>query len=355
MNAFLFIPLLAATWVLGFVLSLYAAHYFLTVLESTAAGNDKIVWPEEPLIDWFWKAFYLAFLGGVWLAPMIVIGRVALADPWAQMVFIALAFWLLLPIGILSSQSAESIWVPFWPGVFKRLQQRMPAVVGFYLLSIPIAFAFVGSFHVITRTDASFVLGLFFAPVCAAGFLIYARTLGRLGFVLSFTKGANNERVKGERRKNKERPKIGEHTEQPINAQPSELPPVETPYEGAMTGYNVVFDDRPSAEVPSKPTLLTLDDEDEGEGRPLQLEADTDDDATRARERMNKPPLPEPDPVEMAAWEQTRSMKEPKQPYDAKLLTFLFEPRSMTAWIMLGSGMALFGGFIRALREFRPG
>jgi hypothetical protein len=355
MNAFLFIPLLAATWVLGFVLSLFAAHYFLTVLESTAAGNDNVVWPEEPLIDWFWKAFYLAFLGGVWLAPMIVVGRLLIADPWIQMVFIALAFWLLFPIGMISSQSAESIWVPFWPGVLKRLSQRMPAVIGFYLFSIPIAFAFVGSFHVITRSEASFVLGLFLAPIGAGAFLAYARTLGRLGFVLSFTQGAANERIKEDRRKKKQRPRTGVHDEQPINAQPSELPPVETPFEGAITGYNVVFDDRPPADELPKPTRPSYLDEDDGE--PLQLEPESVEESNRARERerMNKPPLPEPDPDEMAAWEQRRAMKEPKQPYDARLLTFLFEPRSTTAWIVLASGLALLGAMIRALRELKPG
>jgi len=71
------------------------------------------------------------------------------------------------------------------------------------------------------------------------------------------------------------------------------LPPVQTPYEGAMTGYNVVFDDRPPAEVASKPTLLSLDDEDDG--RPLQLEADKDDEATRTRpaEPDDAPPYAE--------------------------------------------------------------
>jgi hypothetical protein len=352
MNAFLFIPLLAALWAIGFVLSLFAAHYFLTVLESSAAGNDKIVWPEEPLIDWFWKAFYLAFLGGVWITPMIVVGRVVSADPWVQMVFAAFSFWLFFPIGLISSQSAESIWIPFWPGVFNRLSQRMPAVIAFYLLSIPIAVAFLGSFHLILRADVSFEWAVILAPLSAAGFLVYARTLGRLGFVLSFTRGAGNERIKGGRKKKKERPKIGDHSEQPIQAQPSELPPVETPFEGPITGYNVVFDDRPRVDEAPKPSLLTLDDE--GDGQPLQLEPDRIDEGNRARERTNKPPLPEPDPEEMAAWEKTRSLKEPKQPYDAKLLTFLLEQRSMSAWIILGFGLALIGGMIRVLRELKP-
>src|SRR5262245_59008714 len=117
MNAFLFIPLLALTWAFGFVLALFAAHYFLTVLESTAAGNEKVVWPEEPLIDWFWKAFYLAFLAGVWLVPIIVAARLMTTNPWVRFVFVAGAFWLFFPIGLISSQSAESRWVPFWPGV----------------------------------------------------------------------------------------------------------------------------------------------------------------------------------------------------------------------------------------------
>jgi signal transduction histidine kinase len=86
---------------------------------------------------------------------------------------------------------------------------------------------FAASFQlIVVRTETSFALSVALAPVAAAGLLIYARALGRLELVLSFTKGAGNEPTKPRRRKKKEKSRIGEHTEQPIHKQPSELPPV---------------------------------------------------------------------------------------------------------------------------------
>ena len=43
MNAFLFVPLLALTWAFGFLLIIFASHYFLTVLEGTAAAQGMLV------------------------------------------------------------------------------------------------------------------------------------------------------------------------------------------------------------------------------------------------------------------------------------------------------------------------
>src|SRR5580704_6903005 len=104
MNAFLFVPLLALTWAFGFLLIIFASHYFLTVLEGTAAGNEEVAFPDEPLIDWIWKGYYLTFFGIIWVAPGVILAwlagganpnlRIALAIGWV---------WLLFPVGMLSS------------------------------------------------------------------------------------------------------------------------------------------------------------------------------------------------------------------------------------------------------------
>src|SRR5205823_10246025 len=70
-SAFLFVPLLAAAAVIGGVVFAYAAHCFLTVLEQTAAGNDEVTWPDEPYVDWLWKAAYMLWLSSLWLAPVV--------------------------------------------------------------------------------------------------------------------------------------------------------------------------------------------------------------------------------------------------------------------------------------------
>ena len=43
---------LVATVIVGTYVFAYASHCFLTVVEQTSAGNDEVVWPNEPYQDW---------------------------------------------------------------------------------------------------------------------------------------------------------------------------------------------------------------------------------------------------------------------------------------------------------------
>ena len=350
MNALVYIPLLALTWCLGFLLAVFAAHYFLVVLDNAASGSERVIFPDEPLVDWFGKVFYLAWIGGVWMAPLIILGGLMSSVAWVRLVFTAGSFWLLFPIGLLSSRSANSPWMPFWPGLFARMGQRKPAVIGFYLLSIPISFAFVGCFYLIAMSQElsiATVIGL--APVAAAGFLVYARALGRLGLVLTFTKGSKNEPKtrKKKAKKKEDLPKIGEHTEQPINKQPSEMPPMDTPYEGPISGYDVQYEDRPTPEKPAVARKLDDDDED---STTIAMTAEAPDPAAAKK----SPPLAPPSPSELALWDKSTRIREPKQPWDASLVAFLLEPRAFSAWLLLTAGLAFFGVLIYFMRELRP-
>ena len=41
MTAFLFVPLLAATWIFGTAVASQAAHFFLTIVESSATATAE--------------------------------------------------------------------------------------------------------------------------------------------------------------------------------------------------------------------------------------------------------------------------------------------------------------------------
>ena len=43
MNAIIFVPLLAATWVIGFIILGLTAHYFLSIVESSATATAENV------------------------------------------------------------------------------------------------------------------------------------------------------------------------------------------------------------------------------------------------------------------------------------------------------------------------
>ena len=48
----LFMILLLAQILIGIYVAAYASHCLLTVVQDTAAGNDEVIWPDEPYYDW---------------------------------------------------------------------------------------------------------------------------------------------------------------------------------------------------------------------------------------------------------------------------------------------------------------
>src|SRR5215212_1414192 len=105
-RAVIFVPALVAAALSAFLLAVFAAHYYLTVLESTAAGAKEVTWVSESVIDNFWKPFYLAWLLVLWLGPAYIIGR-SLANSthlaWLGLAVPVRVAWLLFPVSQLSS------------------------------------------------------------------------------------------------------------------------------------------------------------------------------------------------------------------------------------------------------------
>src|SRR5262245_60185001 len=137
LRALIFMPALVGAVVFGFVFLLFFCNYYLTVLESTGAGAKEVTWVSEPIIDNFWKLWYLLWLGGLWFAPAYFIGRAAAAtaSPWLALAIPFLVLWVCYPISQLSSLSASSIWIPLAPDVFARLAQKPSVTLGFFGLS----------------------------------------------------------------------------------------------------------------------------------------------------------------------------------------------------------------------------
>src|SRR5438445_6742303 len=112
----------------GFVLS-YAAHCFLVVLEGTAAGNDAVVWPDEPMVDWLWKPCYLGWLIAFWFVPAwlildVFIGGVLQVPVPNYYALLLGVVWLLFPISLFSSLSAHSRLVVMRLALLRRLPRH---------------------------------------------------------------------------------------------------------------------------------------------------------------------------------------------------------------------------------------
>lgn len=373
LRAVIFMPALVGSVICGFVFLVFAAHYYLTVLEGTAAGAREIPWQSEPLVSNFWKVFYLGWLLGLWAGPAYLVGRaVAPGDQWVKLSVALLAMWAMYPVSQLSSLSASSVWVPLSPQVFARLAQKPAATAGFFLLTLPV-FALGGvAFKWAYMTNGDWYLLLVGVPLLMFATLLNARLLGRLAFALMFTRDLL-------KRKKKKKPKpepVAEPEEEPAEAQPSEMAPINT-LDGELTGYNVlVADDPPAPKKRVKAQVV----EDEPEAVPAPPPArkraksehpldrgrtwtDDDDDATPYV--MDAPEVPEAKPQlppemvtpkaeEMALLDRRDAPKPPKKVWTLGLLGFFAQPGTISALVILSALGGAAGVMVRIARHFDP-
>jgi len=383
MSAFLFVPILAFTWIIGFAVVLHASHYFLTIVESSATGTarnlpwhgrpfrewirDGVNWPDEPVADWFLKALFLAYLTALWAGPAILIGYlVAGNSAWAT-VIAGVAYWLLFPIGLLSAMSSEDRWTPFRASLLGSLVRRPGKTLGFYLLSAPVLAVLFLTFDLtlLHSSRATIAWACALSPVAAAMFFVYARLLGRLGLVISYAQPDEPEEPVPARKpkKRKKKPpfaydpryRLGVPREEnsefvPTEAQPTELPALETPMDGPVTGYTVDYSGKPPPEEAPKPApvIHKFDDEDD---TPITVQPPPDIDNTD-RTRLAAE-LAQPSQRELELYLRERPT-EPANPYGAEAVTFLFDAKTLDPWLRLTLGIAALALLQRALDALRP-
>jgi hypothetical protein len=381
LRAVIFMPALAAAAICAFVFLTFAAHYYLTVLESTAAGAKEVTWIGESLTDLFWKPFYLAWLLCLWLGPAYIIGR-SLAGS-TQLAWLALAVpvvvaWLLYPVSQLSSLSALSIWMPLHPQALARLVQKPGVTFGFFVLTLPL-FALGGlAFRWSFLTSGEWHLLFVGIPLLVIALFLYARVLGRLAFALMFTRDILKRKKKKKPKKQTPESDALDEPEPPVPVQPSDLPPISTP-DGELAGYNVLMADDPPA--PKKRVRAEVAEDDE----PTESEPD----AARARmARKSSHPLdrarewtnededttpygvnsPEgkvveervPDSVlkpsaeELALLDRSDAPKPPKRVWTGELFACFGQPATVAAMMILCGAGVLAGAAVRVARQFNP-
>ena len=382
LRAVLFVPALAGAAICVFVLLLYAADYYLTILESTASGGKDVDWQPGETLQNIWKPFYLAWLLCLWVGPAYVIGRSlsrSTGSPWLALAVPVAVAWGLYPISQLSSLCAVSPWIPLHPQVLARLAQRPAATLGFYLLTLPLfalaglafkwAFLTEGQWHLLFAGVSLLVLAVF----------LYARTLGRIAFSLMFTRVLLKRKKKKKQERTKREPTPDDFAEEPeAVAQPSEMPPIHTP-EGEFAGYNLLAADEPPA--PRKRVKAEVADEEvsplkespaapkpkpparkSGSRDPARHWTDDDEDATpygmHAAESRAEERIPEevvrPRAEEMALLDRRDAPKAPKAVWSAELFAFLWQPGTVSAMTTLCGLGLLACSAVRVARMFNP-
>jgi hypothetical protein len=387
LRAVIFMPALAAAVVFGFVFLLYASHYYLTVLEGTATGSKEVTWFSEPILDNFWKIWYMLWLFGLWLGPgyLLAAALAASADAaWLKLWLPIAIIWLLYPVSQLSSLSASTIWLPLTPDVFARLAQKPSVTLGFYALSIPVLALLAIAFKWAFLTKGEWHLLFIGAPLVVVAGLLYARLIGRLAFVLQFTKSIFRTRKKKKPKLEAEaEPRAETESEvAPTICQPRDLPPIQT-VDGELTGYDVTFDDhpRPKKRVVAEVAEVEPDEEEAPPARPQppplpprsessgshaersRVWSDEDDDEPTAYNVHDPEVDPEtstprevvqPKEEEMRLLSRDDVPKKPKVAWGPELLAFLPQTGTISA-IIIASGLSVVVGvMVRIARDFNP-
>lgn len=324
----LFVCLFATTVIIGGFVAGYAAHCFHVVVENTAAGNDEVTWPDEPFLDWFWKVFYLVWLAGVgvgvswWLVRRVQFENDELKLA-SQIVAAVAGGWLLFPICLLSSLSANSPWVILRWTVLRQLGRNLGATGVFYGTSaaLLIGCAVLGILGV---QGSPWWLLIGVGPLLAAGLLIYARLLGRLALVVE--RGAMVLEAADDESPLPPEPALAPVARSRLLAPPPEPEPTVTL---PVDGYEVQETERTSLLpllVPTRPT--NADDPERDPGLPVagQLARPR----RKPRERIEPPPLP-------------------RQPLLTGVYTFPWYADSFGAWLWLSLGLFAVCGLVRLL------
>jgi hypothetical protein len=182
-SAILFGIVTVVQLLLSFLVLSYAGYSFLTVFINTSAGTDEVLWPKDPFQDWMWKSWYLAWLLAIWAIPVWLLTNL-LNPPLWQFALIVVGFlWLMFPIGLLSSLSASSRWVVLRPVIVGMFLKNIVPTLAFYGITatlfagwgVLLYYAILGNFY--------FVPLAAFVGTCV--FFIYARLLGRIGWVFT--------------------------------------------------------------------------------------------------------------------------------------------------------------------------
>jgi hypothetical protein len=349
-NVILFVLSLAGWAIVASFTFAYAAHCYLVVTQATAAGLDRVEWGDEPIIDWLYEALYVGFVVLLWVMPAGLLWRglrndFLPDDPGLRFLLLAVpGLWLLFPVGLLSSLSSSSRWIPVSPRVVARLLRIFPSLVLFYLLTGLLFAAASTCTYVGVFTPGWYVLPLA-AVAGSAVLLVHARLLGRLAWLMGQLRDKPRPEKKAvmarNRRSKAARPRRGTTAHDPWAVHEEE--PYDEPPPAA--GYSVV-------EVEEKPA-------------PLPSYVEPVPDPYALTENANEPaPAPQEAPFlerekaqierEVKLRERTPPNPPPALPLFSGVFTFPGYQDSLKAWLWLTCGGMATGGMFRMVLLFSP-
>lgn len=379
--AILFVLSLAASIIVGVCVVAYAARCVLVVVEETASGQDDIIWPDEPKQDWLVHAVQFIELVGIWIAPAALAARLLRHD-WLPnqgalrvLLLAGPGLWLFFPIGLMSSLSAESRWVPFRWAIFVSFLRIGPAVLGFYIVTgLLLSLAVVPWYYALFGERV--VLLPVAAAVSAAVVFLYARLLGRIAWLIQRLPASPRAPAKAKtptkplpRRKQKRKPspqaedpwtvaqqeeererKTSERFPWANKPPPKKKSAYEPPSAYEIEGYGFAAEQPAVPESPpEKPPRSPFADSPE-EDAPYQVR-----DIAEPAAPLSHPTQDEAfaEQVRQRIAERTRTEPTPPtHPFFSGVYSFLFYPACLPNWLALALGFLAEGGILYMLLAF---
>src|SRR5262245_19631639 len=363
-STILFFMFMIAQVILGALVFAYAAHSLLVVVESTAAGNDEVDWPDDPILDWVWKLFYVVWLYGIWLLPIWIVvnaikPRMLLESPGPTFIAVACAtFCLLFPISLLSSLSATSAWVPFHWQLFRRLMRQPRSMLTYYAVS---ALLLAGTGWLLSAAlfSNSFFLVPVAAMVAAAVFLIEARLMGRIAWLASRTKlGARKHSLPKKLRRIASKAEVKDPWNAPASGPdpaPADERPIILPGEDEpVEAYGL------AAAGPPPVTQIQAHEPPPVEAVPLMEEPRRNRSQSQTLPGQKRPKNDDEEPVRSPPAladhldERPPPPPPPRYPLLSGVYSFPWYSTTLKAWVWLSLGGFVEGSLFRLMMQFRP-
>ncbi len=379
--AILFVLSLAASIIVGVCLLAYAARCMLVVVEETASGQDDIVWPDEPKQDWLVHAVQFIELLGIWIAPAALAARllrhVWLPDHDALRVLLLAGpgLWLFFPIGLLSSLSAESRWVPFRWSIFMCFFRIAPAALVFYIVTGLLLSIAVVPWYYALFGDRGALLPVA-AAVSAAVLFVYARLLGRLAWIIQRLPSPQRAPAKAKtpklpppRRKKKRKPspqvqdpwaaaqeeeerdrKASERFPWAKKPPPKRQSAYEPPSAYEIEGYGFATEQPAASESPPEKPPRSRFARSPDEYVPYQMRDNAEPAAPLSHPTQDEAFAEQ---VRQQIAERTRiELPPPPHPFFSGVYSFLFYPACLPNWLALALAFLVEGGIVYMLLAF---
>jgi hypothetical protein len=168
--------ILASVWS-GIWIASWAAAYFVTAVEETAAGNDQVDWPKGSWRDWF---FILLKLGFVFLFWLTLPYQLLTGLGWHITAYVCFPVSIIIfPFSLLCVMANDRWYVILNRKLLKRLFRRPMVLLGLYAYWLPLGAAslVLGGLNILIACGV--------ALLWSVTLLTLGRVVGRVGWILS--------------------------------------------------------------------------------------------------------------------------------------------------------------------------